>query len=60
MTTYVYNCKQCAVDRDIVHGMTETPEFHCDTCTTKLSKVIRNLNFQLKGSGWFKDNNNRN
>ncbi len=54
MATYIYNCKECDRDEDIVHGMTESPEFYCDVCTTKLSKVIRNVNFHLKGSGWFK------
>ena len=54
MTTYIYNCKECKIDEDIKHGMMEDPEFFCKTCNKKLSKVIRNTNFQLKGSGWFK------
>ena len=53
MATYVYHCPECEYDRDVVHGMTETPEIVCIDCSTKMSKVIRSSNFQLKGSGWF-------
>ena len=59
MATYVYHCPKCNYDRDIKHGMTETPKIECEECESSMHKVIRSSNFQLKGSGWFgksKDN----
>jgi putative FmdB family regulatory protein len=53
MATYDYYCSECDCDQEEVHGMTETPVITCPTCSTKMSKVIRSSNFQLKGSGWF-------
>lgn len=53
MTTYVYCCTECDVDREEVHGMMESPEFSCNICNTPLTKVIRSVSFQLKGNGWF-------
>ena len=53
MPTYVYNCKECNYDRDIKHGMTETPVIECEECNTVMKKVIRSTSFQLKGNGWF-------
>ena len=62
MTTYVYNCKECCANKEIVHGMTETPVLNCLVCSTQLTKVITSGNFQLKGKGWFhskKEQNDR-
>lgn len=59
MPTYVYNCKACNYDRDVRHGMQETPKIECEECDSIMKKVIRSSNFQLKGKGWFgksKDN----
>ena len=53
MATYVYHCYECEYDKDVVHGMTESPTVVCKDCDNEMSKVIRSSNFQLKGSGWF-------
>tara|TARA_R110002167_G_scaffold32271_2_gene104997 strand:- start:2173 stop:2352 length:180 start_codon:yes stop_codon:yes gene_type:complete len=54
MATYDYNCSRCKADKEIVHGMTESPTLNCLVCDTELVKVIRNTSFHLKGKGWFK------
>jgi len=53
MATYVYHCYECEYDKEVVHGMTESPEVVCKDCAKGMHKVIRSSNFQLKGSGWF-------
>jgi putative FmdB family regulatory protein len=53
MATYVYHCYECEYDKEVVHGMTESPKVECKECERTMSKVIRSSNFQLKGSGWF-------
>ena len=59
MATYVYHCYKCEYDKDVKHGMTESPVIQCEECNEVMKKVIRSSSFQLKGNGWFgksKDN----
>ena len=53
MPTYIYHCKKCKYDKDVVHKITENPEIVCEDCGDTMPKVIRSSNFHLKGSGWF-------
>jgi putative FmdB family regulatory protein len=43
---------QCG-DFDVMQKITEKPLRKCPTCKGKVSKLVSNTSFQLKGSGWY-------
>jgi len=55
MPTYNYRCKneECKHEFQVVHKMSEPPP-PCLKCNNKeVEKLIKGMNFVLKGSGWF-------
>ena len=52
MPIYEYRCEKCG-DFEVTQRITEDPLKKCPTCTRKVSKLISNTSFQLKGSGWY-------
>lgn len=40
MATYLYECEGCHEQREIVHGMTETPRIECELCLGDMHKVM--------------------
>jgi putative FmdB family regulatory protein len=53
MPIYEYRCPNCGVF-DVMQKITEQPLKKCPRCKkAKVSKLISNTAFQLKGSGWY-------
>src|SRR5262245_8351882 len=52
MPIYEYRCPKCG-DFDVMQKITEKPLRKCPTCKGKVSKLLSNTSFQLKGSGWY-------
>jgi putative FmdB family regulatory protein len=52
MPIYEYRCKKCG-QFEVMQKITERPLVRCPTCQRKVTKLISNSSFQLKGSGWY-------
>jgi len=53
MPAYDYVCDACEIDKEITHGMFETPEIVCEKCGKKMRKAVSGgTGFLLKGQGW--------
>jgi len=52
MPIYEYQCKKCG-QFEVTQKITERPLTRCPTCQNKVTKLISNTSFQLKGSGWY-------
>jgi putative FmdB family regulatory protein len=52
MPIYEYRCPKCG-DFDQMQKITEQPLKKCPTCKGKVTKLISNPAFHLKGAGWY-------
>ena len=52
MPIYEYQCKKCG-EFEVVQKITETQLKRCPTCRGKVTKLISNTSFHLKGTGWY-------
>jgi len=52
MPIYEYSCKRCG-DFEITQRISDTPLKKCPTCGAKVTKLISQSAFHLKGSGWY-------
>ena len=52
MPIYEYMCKRCG-QFEVMQRITEGPLTRCPTCERKVTKLISQTSFQLKGSGWY-------
>ncbi|MGH7819960.1 MAG: FmdB family zinc ribbon protein [Candidatus Binatia bacterium] len=52
MPIYEYECPKCGTF-EISQKITDAPLRRCPTCKAKISKLISQTSFQLKGSGWY-------
>jgi putative FmdB family regulatory protein len=52
MPIYEYLCKKCG-EFEIMQRITENALRRCPTCHGKVTKLISNTSFQLKGNGWY-------
>jgi putative FmdB family regulatory protein len=52
MPIYEYQCKKCG-EFETVQKITEPPLKRCPTCRGKVTKLISNTSFHLKGTGWY-------
>ena len=52
MPIYEYHCPKCG-DFDQMQKITEGPLKKCPTCKAKVTKLISNPAFHLKGGGWY-------
>jgi putative FmdB family regulatory protein len=52
MPIYEYRCRKCG-EFEVTQRITDTQLSRCPTCRGKVSKLISNTSFQLKGSGWY-------
>lgn len=53
MPIYEYKCHDCGEITEILQKFSDTPLNQCPSCGGKVSKIISNCTFQLKGSGWY-------
>lgn len=52
MPIYEYSCKRCG-DFEITQRISDAPLKRCPTCGAKVTKLISQSAFHLKGSGWY-------
>jgi putative FmdB family regulatory protein len=53
MPIYEYKCASCGKITEIVQKFSDKPLTKCSSCSGRLSKLISNCSFHLKGSGWY-------
>ena len=52
MPIYEYRCSKCG-EFEVMQRITDRPLTRCPNCQSKVTKLISNSTFQLKGSGWY-------
>jgi len=52
MPIYEYRCTRCG-EFEVFQRITDPSLKRCPTCQAKVTKLISNTSFQLKGSGWY-------
>ncbi len=52
MPIYEYLCRKCG-EFEVTQRITDSPLTRCPTCRGKVTKLISNTSFQLKGGGWY-------
>jgi putative FmdB family regulatory protein len=53
MPVYEYRCHKCGETTEIMQKFSDAPLSRCPRCNGKVSKIISNCTFHLKGSGWY-------
>ncbi len=53
MPIYEYRCHRCGKTVEIMQKFSDLPLSRCPRCSGKVSKIISNCSFQLKGTGWY-------
>jgi putative FmdB family regulatory protein len=53
MPIYEYRCHKCRKTFEVMQKFSDQPLSRCPSCSGKVSKIISNCSFQLKGSGWY-------
>ena len=52
MPIYEYRCNKCG-EFEVTQKITDKALSRCPTCKGKVTKLISNTSFQLKGGGWY-------
>lgn len=53
MPIYEYQCSKCGSITEVLQHFSDKPQSKCDQCGGKMSKLISQSTFHLKGSGWY-------
>ena len=53
MPIYEYRCHKCGQMTEMMQKFSDAPLTRCPQCGGKVSKIISNCSFHLKGSGWY-------
>jgi putative FmdB family regulatory protein len=53
MPIYEYECAKCGHVHEIFQKISDKPLTKCPVCAGRLSKLISQSSFHLKGSGWY-------
>jgi len=53
MPIYEYKCDKCQKIVEVMQKFTDKPLSRCPSCGGRVSRLISNCSFQLKGSGWY-------
>ncbi|MGA6926050.1 MAG: zinc ribbon domain-containing protein [Desulfosarcina sp.] len=53
MPLYEYQCTDCGAIEEAIQKFSDAPLTTCGHCAGKLSKLISQSSFHLKGSGWY-------
>lgn len=53
MPVYEYRCHKCGQMTEMMQKFSDAPLNRCPRCGGKVSKIISNCSFHLKGSGWY-------
>ena len=55
MPIYEYKCDECGKHLEVIQRISDARLDKCPECEGRLSKLISNSSFVLKGSGWYAD-----
>lgn len=55
MPIYEYACGQCGRIEEAIQKFSDAPLTTCKHCSGKLTRLISQSSFHLKGGGWFAD-----
>jgi putative FmdB family regulatory protein len=50
---YEYQCAECGKIFEVFQSFKDEPLRRCSYCSGKVTKLISNCSFQLKGTGWY-------
>jgi len=50
---YEYQCMACGKIFEVFQSFKDEPIAKCSYCSGKVTKLISNCSFQLKGTGWY-------
>ena len=53
MPIYEYLCEKCDSHFEVIQKFSDKPLKFCSNCKGRLTKLISQTSFQLKGSGWY-------
>ena len=53
MPIYEYQCQKCGRTTEVMQKFSDAPLSRCSACGGKVSKIMSNCSFHLKGSGWY-------
>jgi putative FmdB family regulatory protein len=53
MPVYEYRCHKCGQTLEMMQKFSDAPLSRCPQCNGRVSKIISNCAFHLKGSGWY-------
>ncbi|OPY04907.1 MAG: Zinc ribbon domain protein [Syntrophorhabdus sp. PtaB.Bin184] len=53
MPIYEYQCTECGKTFEVFQKISDEPLTECKVCKGKLTKLISNCAFHLKGTGWY-------
>lgn len=53
MPLYEYQCTECGKIEEAIQKFSDAPLTACKHCSGKLSKLISQSSFHLKGTGWY-------
>jgi putative FmdB family regulatory protein len=53
MPLYEYQCTKCGEIEEAIQKFSDPPLTTCRHCSGKLSKLISQSSFHLKGTGWY-------
>lgn len=53
MPIYEYRCEKCGSHFEVIQKFSDSPLKTCSSCKGRLTKLISQTSFQLKGSGWY-------
>ncbi len=53
MPIYEYQCTDCGKTFEIFQKISDEPLTECKVCKGRLTKLISNCAFHLKGTGWY-------
>ena len=53
MPIYEYECTQCGNIEEALQKFSDKPLTRCGNCKGKLTKLVSQSTFHLKGSGWY-------
>ena len=53
MPIYEYECAKCGHIHELFQKISDKPLTRCPECSGKVSKLISQSSFHLKGTGWY-------
>ena len=53
MPIYEFKCKECGNEFEMLQKFSDPDPSECPSCSGKVTKLISNCTFHLKGTGWY-------